>query len=53
MDEFIIEAVSLQQISKIRIGHDSAGAGSGWFLDKVIVSEVGKKDSEIVFPCNR
>ncbi|PIK54821.1 putative lipoxygenase-likey domain-containing protein 1-like [Apostichopus japonicus] len=53
VDEFTIEAVSLHKISKLKIGHDSGGAGSGWFLDKIIVSEVGDKDSEIIFPCNR
>ncbi len=40
MDEFVIEAVSLKQIKRIRIGHDGTSAGDGWFLDKVIIKTV-------------
>eukprot|EP00049_Salpingoeca_infusionum_P008102 m.131391 g.131391 ORF g.131391 m.131391 type:complete len:2461 (+) comp13915_c0_seq1:231-7613(+) len=37
VDKFKIEAADLGELSKIRIGHDGAGAGAGWHLDKVIV----------------
>ena len=37
VDEFIIEAVNLKALKKIRIGHDGTRAGDGWFLDKVVV----------------
>ncbi|XP_071954737.1 lipoxygenase homology domain-containing protein 1-like [Antedon mediterranea] len=53
IDEFVLEAVSLQQLSRVRIGHDGAGAGAGWFLEKVIVREEGRSQSEVVFPCGR
>ncbi|XP_031425771.2 lipoxygenase homology domain-containing protein 1 [Clupea harengus] len=53
-DEFIIEAVSIGRVRRVRIGHDGRGGGCGWFLDKVLVREEGKTESEAVsFPCNR
>lgn len=54
MDEFIIEAVNLGQIRRVRIGHDGKGGGCGWFLDKVIVREEGQAEAQAIeFPCNR
>ncbi|XP_030623777.1 lipoxygenase homology domain-containing protein 1 [Chanos chanos] len=53
-DEFLIEAVSLGQIRRVRIGHDGRGGGCGWFLDKVVVREEGQPESQAVeFPCYR
>ncbi|KAM4708199.1 lipoxygenase homology domain-containing protein 1 [Discoglossus pictus] len=53
-DEFIIEAVSLKQVKRVRIGHDGKGGGCGWYLDKVVVREEGKPETEAIeFPCNR
>lgn len=53
-DEFIIEAVSIGQVRRVRIGHDGRGGGCGWFLDKVQVREEGQAESQAVeFPCNR
>uniref|UniRef100_A0A8C5BBE6 Lipoxygenase homology domains 1b n=1 Tax=Gadus morhua TaxID=8049 RepID=A0A8C5BBE6_GADMO len=54
MDEFIVEAVSLGQVQRVRIGHDGRGGGCGWFLDKVLVREEGQAESQAeVFLCNR
>uniref|UniRef100_A0A8D3BN03 Lipoxygenase homology domains 1b n=1 Tax=Scophthalmus maximus TaxID=52904 RepID=A0A8D3BN03_SCOMX len=53
MDEFIVEAVALGQIRRVRIGHDGKGGGCGWFLDKVIVREEGQAEGAVEFPCNR
>uniref|UniRef100_A0A674DFU0 Lipoxygenase homology PLAT domains 1 n=1 Tax=Salmo trutta TaxID=8032 RepID=A0A674DFU0_SALTR len=53
-DEFLIEAVSLGQVRRVRIGHDGRGGGCGWFLDKVLVREEGQPESAAIeFPCNR
>lgn len=53
-DEFIVEAVSIGQVRRVRIGHDGRGGGCGWFLDKVVVREEGQAEFEAVeFPCNR
>ncbi|CAL8249227.1 unnamed protein product [Merluccius merluccius] len=54
MDEFIVEAVSIGQVQRVRIGHDGRGGGCGWFLDKVLVREEGQAETQAVeFPCNR
>ncbi|KAF3695639.1 Lipoxygenase -like proteiny domain-containing protein 1 [Channa argus] len=54
MDEFIVEAVAIGQIRRVKIGHDGKGGGCGWFLDKVIVREEGQAEAQAVeFPCNR
>ncbi|XP_063036774.1 lipoxygenase homology domain-containing protein 1 [Melospiza melodia melodia] len=53
-DEFLIEAVTLKQVRRVRIGHDGKGGSSGWYLAKVIVREEGQPESEAVeFPCYR
>ncbi|XP_063067192.1 lipoxygenase homology domain-containing protein 1-like [Engraulis encrasicolus] len=53
-DEFLVEAVTLGQVRRVRIGHDGRGGGCGWFLDKVMVREEGTPESSaVVFPCNR
>uniref|UniRef100_A0A672IB87 Lipoxygenase homology domains 1a n=1 Tax=Salarias fasciatus TaxID=181472 RepID=A0A672IB87_SALFA len=53
-DEFLIEAVSLGQVRRVRVGHDGRGGGCGWFLDKVMVREEGQPESLAVeFPCFR
>ncbi|XP_061492303.1 lipoxygenase homology domain-containing protein 1 [Rhineura floridana] len=53
-DEFIIEAVDLKQVRRVRIGHDGKGGSSGWYLGKVIVREDGQPESEAQeFPCYR
>lgn len=53
-DEFIIEAVSIGQVRRVRIGHDGRGGGCGWFLSKVVVRDEGQAEAEAVeFPCNR
>ncbi|KAI8493666.1 Lipoxygenase y domain-containing protein 1, partial [Branchiostoma belcheri] len=53
VDEFQVEAVTLKQVTKVRIGHDGTGSGSGWYLDKVVVREHGKMKSEMTFACDR
>ncbi|KAE8636810.1 hypothetical protein XENTR_v10003144 [Xenopus tropicalis] len=53
-DDFIIEAVTLKQVKRVRIGHDGKGGGCGWYMDKVVVREDGKPETEAIeFPCNR
>uniref|UniRef100_A0A8C4HEN1 Lipoxygenase homology domains 1b n=1 Tax=Dicentrarchus labrax TaxID=13489 RepID=A0A8C4HEN1_DICLA len=54
LDEFIIEAVSIGQVRRVRIGHNGKGGGCGWFLDKVVVREEGQAEAHAIeFPCNR
>uniref|UniRef100_A0A3Q3FUX6 Lipoxygenase homology PLAT domains 1b n=1 Tax=Labrus bergylta TaxID=56723 RepID=A0A3Q3FUX6_9LABR len=54
LDEFLVEAVAIGQVCRVRIGHDGKGGGCGWFLDKVVVREDGQAEAQAVeFPCNR
>uniref|UniRef100_A0A3B3CLJ0 Lipoxygenase homology PLAT domains 1b n=1 Tax=Oryzias melastigma TaxID=30732 RepID=A0A3B3CLJ0_ORYME len=52
-DEFIVEAVNLGPIRRLRIGHNGKGRGCGWYLGKVTVREEGQAEAHAVeFPCN-
>ena len=42
----------ISKIEKIRIGHDGANPGSGWFLDEVRI-DVPSKGENYVFACHR
>ena len=53
MDEIEFEAVSVLKISKIKIGHDNSGYNPGWFLNKVIVKQVGEPEYDAEFICDR
>ena len=52
---FVLGAVSLDELSKIEVGHDGVGYGAGWFLERIIVREkIGDNTkNEYVFPCSR
>lgn len=52
IDEFVVEAVRLKQLKKIRIGHDGANAGAGWFLDKVSAHN-GDKQGNFIQAVNK
>lgn len=52
IDKFTIEAADLGKITKVRIGHDGTGRGSGWFVDHVDVQRDGA-EKETSFPCQR
>ena len=53
MDRFKLRAVHLGDIQKITIGHDGKGAGSGWFLEKVVVIDPVDSEESTTFECNR
>ena len=53
VDEFLIEAVSLKELQKVRVGHDGTGPGAGWFLDKVVIQDPQDDTKEYSFPCGR
>uniref|UniRef100_A0AAV2IX71 PLAT domain-containing protein n=1 Tax=Knipowitschia caucasica TaxID=637954 RepID=A0AAV2IX71_KNICA len=50
-DEFLIEAVTLGQVRRVRVGHDGRGGGCGWFLDKV--SGLGRNEGMTGKICSR
>lgn len=35
----MIECPSLGELTKLKIGHNNKGVGSGWYLSKVIVDD--------------
>nr|KAG5694176.1 hypothetical protein BaRGS_016022 [Batillaria attramentaria] len=57
VDKFVIELEDVgDTIEKIRIGHNDAGFGAGWHVDKVEVRrlhDTGKGSITYVFPCGR
>jgi len=52
VDKFKISSLELGDIKSITIGHDGAGIGAEWQLDKVII-HCAETDQRWVFPCNR
>ena len=52
VDVFGIEAFDVGALTKITIGHDGTGFGSGWFLDNVTVRDQ-TSNKEYKFQCGR
>ena len=38
-DDFMITCPSIGELTKLKIGHNNKGPGSGWFLSKVVVDD--------------
>ena len=53
VDQFDLEAVDLQKLTKVIVGHDGKEAGAGWFLKQVIIKEAAESRRRYVFNCNR
>ena len=49
---FLFEDRNVGGIKKIRIGHDGAGLGSGWHLQRVVVENL-TTGQVVVFDVNR
>ncbi|XP_061134122.1 lipoxygenase homology domain-containing protein 1-like isoform X3 [Syngnathus typhle] len=52
INEFIVEAVDLGELEKLRIGHDNSGGSPGWFLDWVEI-DAPSQGLRLRFPCGR
>ena len=52
VDEFKIEALDLGSLTKLQIEHDNKGFGAGWFLDKVVVTNL-TDNTTTHFPCSQ
>lgn len=49
-----MEAVTLDELERVVVGHDGTGPGAGWYLEKVIVKEIDLTNGrEFYFPCDR
>ncbi|XP_041435163.1 lipoxygenase homology domain-containing protein 1-like [Xenopus laevis] len=51
-DKFTIDAPNLGKITKISIGHNNKGGSAGWFLEKIIIEDIGNK-AVYQFLCSR
>lgn len=51
----MLEAVTLQDLKRVVVGHDGQGHGAGVFLDKVDIKERDGENTNklFVFSCNR
>lgn len=50
-----MEAVTLEKLEKIEIGHEGTGHGAGWYIDKVVIKQKDGDNTnmEYIFPCGR
>jgi lipoxygenase homology domain-containing protein 1 len=53
VDVFKLEAVTVKQLRKIRIGHNGKRSGAGWFLKKVVIRQEDNPKYTHTFECNR
>ena len=54
VDVFYLEAVDLDEVQKVLIGHSEVAAGAGWYIDRVIISTKTAKDQfQWYFPCSK
>nr|XP_056710895.1 oxygen-regulated protein 1 [Euleptes europaea] len=51
-DTFKIKTKDVGTLQKIEIGHDGKGIGSGWFLEKLEITDVSTSE-QYCFSCNR
>ncbi|XP_077208521.1 oxygen-regulated protein 1 [Paroedura picta] len=51
-DTFKIKTKNVGRLQKIEIGHDGRGFGSGWFLEKLEITDVSTSE-QYCFSCNR
>ncbi|KAH3764217.1 hypothetical protein Pelo_3920 [Pelomyxa schiedti] len=52
-NKFEVESEDLGELHKVIVGHDNSGVNAGWFLDKVIVTEMLKGGKQWYFLCGR
>ncbi|ETE71768.1 XK-related protein 4, partial [Ophiophagus hannah] len=50
---FAIQAVDLGMLSSVLVEHNNSGYGAGWYLDQILIQELGKSDSQYVFSCQQ
>ncbi|XP_055956181.1 lipoxygenase homology domain-containing protein 1 [Patella vulgata] len=55
IETFDVQAVDLDDLEKIVVGHDGKGHGAGWYLDKITVTETtgDKSHMQYIFPCGK
>ncbi len=53
IDTFGVEVIDIGELTKVTIGHDGSGFGSGWFLDNIVVRDQTLRNKEYKFQCGR
>ncbi|KAG8133601.1 hypothetical protein E2320_011394, partial [Naja naja] len=53
INTFAIQAVDLGMLSSVLVEHNNSGYGAGWYLDQILIQELGKSDSQYVFSCQQ
>ncbi|XP_021244712.1 lipoxygenase homology domain-containing protein 1 isoform X4 [Numida meleagris] len=48
-----VRAVDLGQLSKVLVEHNNVGYGAGCYLDRIVIHESGKTDSQYIFLCQQ
>ncbi|KAG7272800.1 hypothetical protein CRUP_017854 [Coryphaenoides rupestris] len=51
-DVFRIKTHNVGPLNKLRIEHDNTGMNAGWFLDRVLVTDVNRPHLRFYFACN-
>eukprot|EP00736_Rhodelphis_marinus_P000918 Rmarinus@m.27357 len=52
-DDFVIKAIDLGELSKVRVWHDNGMFGSSWYLDEIRIFKTDNPDDVAVFPCGK
>ena len=53
MDTFYVEAVDLIEVEQIIIGHERRGAGQGWYLERIKVTQPKGTGQVFMFYCKK
>ncbi|CAF4705088.1 unnamed protein product, partial [Rotaria sp. Silwood2] len=53
VDTFHVESDYIGELTKLRIEHDNTGRGPGWFLDRIVVTDLKNSSTKYIGICNR
>ncbi|CAF4803896.1 unnamed protein product, partial [Rotaria sp. Silwood1] len=53
IDIFRVQADYIEELTKLRIEHDNTGRGPGWFLDRIIVTDLNNPTTKYIAICNK
>ncbi|CAF3034138.1 unnamed protein product [Rotaria sp. Silwood2] len=53
VDTFHVESDYIEELTKLRIEHDNTGRGPGWFLDRIVVTDLKNSSTKYIGICNR
>ncbi|CAF4611478.1 unnamed protein product, partial [Rotaria socialis] len=53
VDKFRVNGDYIGELMKLHIEHDNSGQSSGWFLDKIVVTDLFEPKTQYVATCNQ